>query len=194
MSVSFIFATNNQHKVEELNSVIGSDIHILSLREAGIVIDIPEPWSTLQENAREKALTIYNLTNQACFSEDSGLEVASLGGEPGVHSARYAGKGADAAANMNKLLIALKGEQDRRARFRTVIALCEEGEVTYFEGCCDGIILEKTTGNSGFGYDPIFVPDGGDGRSFGEMTLSEKNYFSHRRKAVDKLIAHLTGR
>jgi XTP/dITP diphosphohydrolase len=175
---TLIFATNNQHKVEE------------TLKEAGINIDIPEPHSTLEENATEKSRTIYSLTHKDCFSEDTGLEVATLNREPGVKSARYAGENRSDDANIQKLLSNLLNENNRRAQFRTVISLIRGGEEHQFEGICEGTITKEQRGEKGFGYDPIFIPDGSE-RTFAEMTTEEKNKYSHRKKATEKLIAFL---
>jgi XTP/dITP diphosphohydrolase len=185
-----IFATNNAHKVEEIQAAIGNSLEVVSLGQAGIDIDIPEPHDTLEANASEKSGTIHQLTGMNCFSEDTGLEVEALGGEPGVKSARYAGGDRAFAANIEKLLHKLGDNPDRRARFRTVISLILDGREHFFEGVCEGSILTAPTGAGGFGYDPIFAPDG-DSRSFAQMTLDEKGFYSHRRKAADKLIAFL---
>lgn len=185
-----IFATNNQHKVEEIRAVLPPDFTIKTLKEAGIDIDIPEPHDTLQENAREKAGTIYQLTGMDCFSEDTGLEVFSLNGEPGVKSARYAGEDKSFQKNIDKLLDKLKGTEDRTAQFRTVVCLIIGGNEHFFEGTCKGRILAAQKGTEGFGYDPVFVPDGAD-KTFAEMSLEEKNAFSHRRKAIDGLVLFL---
>ncbi|RYY90289.1 MAG: RdgB/HAM1 family non-canonical purine NTP pyrophosphatase [Chitinophagaceae bacterium] len=190
--MELIFATNNAHKVDELRAVLPEGFAIRSLREAGIDQDIPEPHDTLEANAREKAGVIHRLTGGDCFSEDTGLEVSALGGAPGVKSARYAGEDRSPAANTEKLLRELQGHPDRSARFRTIICLCLEGTYHEFEGICTGTISESPSGSGGFGYDPVFIPDGGDGRPFAEMTLAEKGRFSHRRKALDKLVAFLT--
>ncbi len=187
---SIIFATNNQNKVDEIRKSIDNSISICTLTEAGIDIDIPEPHDTLEENALEKAVTIQRLTNQNCFSEDTGLEVAALDNEPGVKSARYAGEEADSEKNIKKLLQNLGGNTNRKAQFRTIICLIYNKETYYFEGICKGNILYSKKGNSGFGYDAIFVPDGSS-KSFGEMDINEKNQFSHRKKAVQKLINFL---
>ncbi|GAA4326854.1 RdgB/HAM1 family non-canonical purine NTP pyrophosphatase [Flaviaesturariibacter amylovorans] len=189
--MELIFATNNAHKVDELRAVLPPGFGIRSLREAGIDQDIPEPHDTLEANALEKAQVIAARTGGDCFSEDTGLEVAALNGAPGVHSARYAGEDRAPTANMDKLLRALAGKPDRSARFRTIICLCLRGSVHYFEGICPGTITTAPSGSGGFGYDPVFIPDGGDGRSFAEMSFTEKGRFSHRRKAVDKLVAFL---
>lgn len=186
-----IFATNNQNKVEEIKSVIGDMFQVISLKEAGIDIDIPEPHDTLEENAGEKSRTIYRLTGEDCFSEDTGLETEALNGEPGVKSARYAGEGKDANDNIEKLLLALKGIENRKARFRTVISLIIDGNEQLFSGVCEGRICHEPKGKKGFGYDSIFIPDG-DTRTFGEMGLEDKNKFSHRKKATNKLITFLS--
>lgn len=188
--MQLIFASNNANKVQEIQQILPAGITLISLKAAGILIDIPEPHDTLEANAREKSTTIYRLTGQNCFSEDTGLEVAALGGEPGVRSARYAGDAADPAANTAKLLAGLSKISDRRARFRTVISLILAGTEYQFEGICTGHITNFPQGSNGFGYDPVFIPDGAT-RSFGEMTMEEKKKFSHRRKATDLLVSFL---
>ncbi len=185
-----LFATNNAHKVAEIKKVVGAKLRITSLREAGITVDIPEPHPTLEANAREKSTTLYRLTGQNCIGEDTGLEVAALQGEPGVKSARYAGEGRNFAENIDKLLKKLKGNPDRTARFRTVISLIWNGKEYQFTGICTGKITEIPRGEKGFGYDGVFVPEGSQ-KTFAEMELSEKNLFSHRRKATDQLLAFL---
>ncbi|MBC7534912.1 MAG: RdgB/HAM1 family non-canonical purine NTP pyrophosphatase [Ferruginibacter sp.] len=187
---SLIFATNNKNKVAEIRSVLDDGFEVISLKEAGIDIDIPEPHATLEENALEKSKTIYGLTGKDCFSEDTGLEVSILNGEPGVRSARYAGDENNFKANISKLLENLKGKENRQAQFRTVISLILSGNEYQFEGICKGNIIENETGMGGFGYDAIFVPEGSE-RSFGEMTMEEKNMYSHRKKATVKLIEFL---
>ncbi|QEC67369.1 RdgB/HAM1 family non-canonical purine NTP pyrophosphatase [Panacibacter ginsenosidivorans] len=187
---TLIFATNNQHKVDEIKTVIGNKLHIITMKEAGIEIDIPEPHDTLEANATEKSSTIHRLTKRNCFSEDTGLEVEALNGEPGVKSARYAGDGRNFQANIDKLLFKLEGKNNRKARFRTVISLIWNKMEYLFEGVCDGSIIEDQKGNQGFGYDPVFIPDGAE-KTFGEMSREEKNKYSHRRKATDKLITFL---
>jgi XTP/dITP diphosphohydrolase len=191
MKTTLIFATNNQHKVDEIRSVIGDQFEIITLQEAGIDIDIPEPHDTLKANATEKSQTIHQLTQKNCFSEDTGLEVAALNGEPGVKSARYAGEGRDFQSNIDKLLLNLEGKADRSARFRTVISLILNDTEYFFEGICEGQILTEQSGSKGFGYDPVFMPTGGD-KSFADMSMEEKNVFSHRQKAVTKLLNFLT--
>jgi len=189
--VKLIFATNNPHKLEEFRMAIGSRVKIISLSEAGIRKEIPEPYLTLKENAREKAQTIHRLSGgENCFSEDTGLEVDALGGEPGVNSARYAGEPVSYTLNTAKLLRALGDAHNRRARFITVICLILQGQEYFFEGRCEGQILRAPAGTEGFGYDPVFVPDGSQ-KTFAEMSPEEKNIFSHRRKAGDGLIAFL---
>lgn len=185
-----IFATNNQHKANEINAILGTAFKVCTLREAGIEIDIPEPHATLEENAREKSSTIYRLTARDCFSEDTGLEVEALGGAPGVKSARYAGEHCNTDDNIEKLLTELANQENRKARFRTVVSLIENGIEKQFEGICEGAIDWKKNGEQGFGYDPIFIPSGAT-NSFATMSIDEKNKYSHRKKAVEKLIAYL---
>lgn len=188
--MKLIFATNNQHKVEEIRSIIGSAFNIITLNEAGIAIDIPEPHDTLEANATEKSTVIYQMTGINCFSEDTGLEVKALNNEPGVKSARYAGDDRSFDANIDKLLSNLAGKSDRSARFRAVISLLIDGKENLFEGICKGKIIEERRGNKGFGYDPVFIPVGSD-KTFGEMDMEEKTKYSHRAKATEKLVAFL---
>ena len=188
---TIIFATNNENKVSEVRSILKDKFRILSLKEAGIDIDIPEPYDSLEENAREKAKAIFELSDKNCFSEDTGLEVESLGGEPGVKSARYAGEEKSFDKNIEKLLKKLEGVVNRKAKFRTVISLIIDSKETLFEGICEGTIGYNKRGEGGFGYDPIFLPDGSI-HTFDEMKMEEKNQFSHRKKATDKLIAYLS--
>jgi XTP/dITP diphosphohydrolase len=185
-----IFATNNTHKTDEIRALLPNDFSVITLKEAGIVGDIPEPHDTLQDNAAEKARTVYALTHNNCFSDDTGLEVYALNNEPGVHSARYAGEGRSFEQNIDKLLQKMETVQDRSARFRAVICLILHGEEHYFEGICKGKILTERKGKEGFGYDPVFVPEGSD-KSFAEMSMEEKNTYSHRGKAVAALVAFL---
>lgn len=191
MKTTLIFATNNQHKVDEIRSVIGDRFEIITLKEAGIDIEIPEPHDTLEANATEKSRTIHLLTKQNCFSEDTGLEVDALNGEPGVKSARYAGDGRDFQKNIDLLLYNLEGKTNRNARFRTVISLILNDQEYFFEGICEGQIMKEQSGSGGFGYDPVFIPTGGK-KSFAEMSMEEKNKFSHRQKAVTRLLSFLT--
>jgi XTP/dITP diphosphohydrolase len=188
---NLIFATNNQHTVDEIRTVIGSYFTIQTLQEAGIDIDIPEPYNTLEENASTKSKTIFELTKENCFSEDTGLEVEALNGEPGVKSARYAGEGRNFQDNIDKLLLNLNNQTNRKARFRTVISLILNQQEYLFEGICEGNIITEQKGLSGFGYDPIFIPLGSD-KTFAEMTMQEKNVFSHRKKATQQLIDFLS--
>jgi XTP/dITP diphosphohydrolase len=192
---TLLFATNNKNKVAEIQSLVGPDFKIITLSEAGIDIDIPELHDSLQENALEKASTIFSLTQQNCFSEDTGLEINALKGAPGVKSARYAGEVRDFQANIDKVLLNLNGIENRTAQFRTVICLLwkhanNELHTYYFEGICKGHIAHTMQGEKGFGYDPIFIPEGSD-HSFAEMKMEEKNEFSHRQKAVTKLFEFL---
>ncbi len=187
---TLIFATNNEHKVSEIQSLLPKDINVLTLLQAGINIDIPEPYDTLQENANTKAKTIFEITKQNCFSEDTGLEIDALNGAPGVHSARYAGADRNFNANIEKVLANLKNNENRKAQFRTVICLIWNEKEYYFEGICRGQIAEQNSGTAGFGYDPIFIPEGAT-KSFATMTMDEKNTYSHRQKAVSQLFSFL---
>ena len=187
---TLVFATNNQHKVDEIQSLVGNDFKIIPLKEAGITIDIPEPHDTLKDNAAEKARTIHQLTQKNCFSEDTGLEIDFLHGAPGVKSARYAGEDRDFQANIDKVLHELNNSTQRTAQFRTVICLIWENKEYYFEGICKGAITTEMNGEKGFGYDPIFIPTGST-KSFAAMTMDEKNSFSHRQKAVTQLFSFL---
>jgi len=188
---SLIFATNNPNKVAEIKKVVGTHFNIITLREAGIDIDIPEPHDTLAANAVEKSSTIHRLTQQNCFSEDTGLEVEALNGQPGVLSARYAGANATSTENIHKLLRELGNNTHRKARFRTVISLILNQQTYFFEGICNGTITTELSGEDGFGYDPIFIPDGST-KTFAQMTMEEKNKYSHRKKATAQLIQFLT--
>lgn len=188
---NLIFATNNQNKVQEVRAVLGELFNIITLKEAGIDIDIPEPHDTLEANATEKSKTIFEITKQNCFSEDTGLEVEALNGEPGVKSARYAGEDRSFDDNIEKLLSKLQPFENKAARFRTVISLILDEKEYFFEGICPGKIISERRGTNGFGYDPVFVPDGSD-KTFAEMDMEGKNKFSHRKKAMEKLINFLT--
>lgn len=185
-----IFASNNKHKADEIRAVLGSQFDIITLKEAGIEIDIPEPHETLQENAREKSMVIHRLTGMDCFSEDTGLEVDALNGAPGVRSARYAGEHANAVDNMQKLLTAMKGIDNRKARFRTVISLVLNSQEYFFEGECEGTITDQAAGTAGFGYDPVFMPAQHD-QTFAELGIEVKSAISHRKKAIEKMTAFL---
>ena len=190
MPKKIIFASNNQHKADEIRRILSSDYEIITLKQAGIDIDIPEPHDTFQKNADEKSSTIYNMLKTDCFAEDSGLEVESLNGLPGVYSARYAGEHGNDSANMEKLLNDLKSSLDRTAQFKTVVSLMLDGEVYNFVGTCSGSIATEPRGNNGFGYDPIFIPIGYD-KTFAELNSDEKNAMSHRKKAVTAMIDFL---
>ncbi len=184
--MTLIFATNNNHKVQEIRNALDNSFEIISLKEAGIFQDIPEPHDTLEANATEKSRTIFNLKQMDCFGEDTGLEVEALHGEPGVKSARYADNEPEFADNIGKLLDKMKDQVNRNARFRTVISLIINGEEQQFEGICRGVITHERTGSGGFGYDPVFTPEGAT-QTFGEMTMEEKKQYSHRAKALAKL-------
>ena len=188
--MNIIFATNNAHKLSEVQAVLGEGFTLVTPRQCGITEEIPEEQETLEGNASQKAHYLYERTGQDCFADDTGLEVAALGGAPGVHSARYATDGHDFAANNRLLLRNLEGKSDRRARFRTVISLIFNGEEHLFEGVVEGRIIDHEAGHEGFGYDPLFIPDGCE-RTFAEMSPEEKNAVSHRGRAVRKLAAYL---
>ncbi len=186
---NLIFATNNQHKLEEVKAITGDLLCIKSLKEVGITIDIPEPHDTLEKNATEKSSVIYRLTHKDCFSEDTGLEVDELNGEPGVISARYAHE-TSFNNNIDRLLFHLDNKANRQAQFKTVISLMFKGQEYKFEGICKGIIIAQRRGEKGLGYDAVFVP-AGSVKTFAEMDMKEKQIYSHRGKAVEKLIAFL---
>lgn len=188
-----IFATNNKHKLQEVRQMLDGIVVVESLAEVGLEGDIPETADTLQGNALQKAQWVYERTGRDCFADDTGLEVEALGGAPGVYSARYAGEHCTFDDNINKLLAALDGETNRRADFRTVICLMENGVPRYFEGRVDGVILTERYGKEGFGYDPIFMPDR-FALSFAEMPLDVKNQISHRGLATKKLVEYLRQR
>lgn len=185
-----IFATNNANKVAEVKSVLNNEFEVLSLSEAGILIDIPEPYNTIEENAYEKARVIFEMIHEDCFAEDTGLEVAAINGEPGVKSARYAGDKKSNEDNIDKLLNKLMGIRHPEARFKTVISAIVGGEVHNFEGICKGKIIKERRGEGGFGYDAIFIPEGAQ-KTFAEMSMEEKNQYSHRKKAMNLLIQFL---
>lgn len=187
-----VFATNNSHKLQEVRDILGDRVEVLSLKDIGCFDDIPETADTLQGNALIKARYIYEKYGIDCFADDTGLEVEALGGAPGIYSARYAGDGHDSEANMNKLLHNLTGEKNRNAQFRTVIALIIDGEEMLFEGIVKGRITEEKSGDSGFGYDPIFVPEGFS-ESFAQMGNETKNSISHRYRATEKLSEYIKG-
>ncbi|AHF15319.1 deoxyribonucleoside-triphosphatase [Niabella soli DSM 19437] len=188
--MTLIFATNNENKVREIRQALPEAFEIISLKEAGILKDIPEPFDTLEENATEKSTVIHKMTGKNCFSEDSGLMVTALDGAPGVKSARFADGEPEYASNTDKLLHLLKDTQQRTAHFKTVISLIINAKELQFEGICTGRIATEAQGTNGFGYDPVFIPDGSD-KTFGQMSLEEKQEFSHRKKAVKKLVVYL---
>ncbi len=192
--MKIVFATNNPHKLDEMRGILGLGVEVLSLADIGCHDDIAETANTLEGNAILKARHVATHYHTDCFADDTGLEVDALGGEPGVLSARYAGgQGHDSEANMRKLLARLGQNADRRARFRTVIALarsCEEADFTLFEGTVEGTITAAPRGNCGFGYDPVFVPEGHD-KTFAELGEAVKNSISHRARAAAKLARHL---
>ena len=188
--MKIVFATNNAHKLDEVRQVVGEEFEIVSLRECGIVEDIPENEPTLEGNALAKARYIYERTGFNCFADDTGLEVDALGGEPGVRSARYATDGHDDEANKRLLLERLQGEENRAAQFRTAVALILGGKEYLFEGIVRGDIATEQHGEGGFGYDPLFFPEGGD-LTFAQMSSEEKNAISHRGRAVRKLAEFL---
>ena len=185
-----IFATNNAHKLGEVQALLGDDFELVTLRECSITEDIPETAETLEGNALQKARYVYSKTGLDCFADDTGLEVDALGGAPGVHSARYATDGHDFAANNRLLLKNLEGAQERTARFRTVIALILDGVEYTFEGRVEGVIATEESGSEGFGYDPLFVPSG-EIITFAQMSAEAKNAISHRGRAVAELVKFL---
>ena len=191
MKKRLVFATNNAHKLEEIIAILGNSIEILSLADIHCHADIPETADTLEGNARQKSRYVYEHYGLDCFADDTGLEVESLGGAPGVYSARYAdGQGHDSQANMNKLLKEMEEKNDRKAQFRTIISLIEKGEERQFEGIVKGQITREKRGESGFGYDPIFQPDGYE-TTFAELGSDIKNRISHRARAVAALCDYL---
>ena len=191
--MKIVFATNNAHKLREVQQTVGDKFEIVSLRECGVVEDIPENEPTLEGNALAKARYIYSRTGLSCFADDTGLEVDALGGEPGVRSARYATDGHDDEANKRLLLERMEGKGNRGAQFRTAMALILDGEEYLFEGVVRGEILTQECGDGGFGYDPLFAPEGRS-ESFAEMSAEEKNAISHRGRAVRKLAEFLNNK
>ncbi len=188
-----VFATNNAHKLEEIRQIIPEHYEVRSLNDIGCDVDIPETGTTLEANAAQKSHYIWENYAINCFADDTGLEIEALNNEPGVYSARYAGEERSALANMKKVLDLMEHQSNREARFRTVISLILDGVEHQFEGVVKGTISTQMTGMEGFGYDPIFVPDGYS-RSFAEMSSAEKNQVSHRGRAVEKLIHFLQNR
>jgi XTP/dITP diphosphohydrolase len=192
MKSKLVFATNNKHKLMEIRKIIPPRIEILSLEDIACFEDIPETAETLEGNAGLKSGFTYLYYQKDCFADDTGLEVDALGGKPGVHSARYAGEDGNAEKNIEKLLRELGDVTNRKARFRTVISLIMGGNEEFFEGIVEGQIIHEKRGSEGFGYDPVFLPDGYD-QTFAEMPLDLKNSISHRGRAIRKLIDHLSG-
>ena len=192
MKKKLVVATNNAHKLEEIAAILSDEMELLSLKDINCHADIPETADTLEGNARQKAMYIYENYGMDCFADDTGLEVDALNGAPGVFSARYAGDGHDSEANMQKLLKELKGNENRKAQFRTAICLIMEGKEYLFEGIVRGAIIEEKRGGAGFGYDPIFVPEGYE-QTFAELGNDIKNTISHRARAVEKLCKFLKG-
>lgn len=190
MDMKLVFATNNQHKLKELQAILGNRFQLLSLKDIGCDEEIPEEQPTLEGNASQKSHFIYEKYGYSCFADDTGLEIEGLDGEPGVYSARYAGEEKNANANMDKVLNKMTKIKNRNARFRTVISLIIDGNEIQFEGIVDGEILMEKRGDSGFGYDPIFRPQGFQ-QTFAEMNLTDKNKISHRGRAVEKLVQYL---
>ena len=188
--MKLVFATNNKHKLQEVRDIVGDRVEVLSLADIGCYDDIPETADTLQGNALIKARHIYEKYGFDCFADDTGLEVEALDGAPGVYSARYAGEECDSEANMRKLLENLTGKTNRNAQFRTVIALIINGEEMLFNGIVKGVIATEKNGDSGFGYDPIFVPEG-HSASFAQMSSEMKNSMSHRFRATQQLSDYL---
>lgn len=185
--MKIVFATNNAHKLSEVKAVLGEGFELVTLREVGITEDIPETGATLEENASQKARYVYDRTGLDCFADDTGLEVEALDGRPGVRSARYAGEGHDFKANNRKLIAELEGKDNRSARFRTVISLIRGGVEQQVEGIVRGVIATEESGTEGFGYDPLFIPEGSN-VTFAEMSAEAKNAISHRGRAVAALV------
>lgn len=189
---SLVFATNNQHKLDEVQQMVAEHFELKSLKDIGCYADIPETGVTFRENASQKSRYIFEHFNMNCFADDSGLEVDALNGEPGVYSAHYSGS-RDSAVNLNLVLENLGDNTNRSARFRCVISLILDGEEHFFEGIVEGSITAQPSGETGFGYDPIFQPEGYS-KTFAEMTAEEKNMISHRGRAIAKLVEFLTGK
>jgi len=191
MYMELIFATNNGNKIREIRNILGDSFTLLSLDDIKMKEDIPENEPTIEGNALYKARYVYDAVRKNVFADDTGLEIESLGGLPGVNSARFAGENKDSAANIDKVLAMLGPAENRKARFRTVIALIFNGREYLFEGVVSGTIIKDKRGNEGFGYDPVFIPEGRD-RTFAEMDLDEKNTISHRARAFEKLRSFLS--
>ncbi|HQW85753.1 MAG TPA: RdgB/HAM1 family non-canonical purine NTP pyrophosphatase [Flavobacteriales bacterium] len=191
--MKLVLCTRNPGKVAELATLLPPTFHVIGPDEVGVVEELPETGDTLEANAEQKARWVHDRCGLPCIADDSGLEVDALGGAPGVHSAHYAGEARDPGANMRKLLRALEGHGDRTARFRTVIAFVEDGRAQLFHGVVKGRILSAPRGTAGFGYDPLFAPEGEE-RSFAEMTTEKKNRISHRARAMAALLEHVRTR
>jgi XTP/dITP diphosphohydrolase len=189
--MKLVFATNNPHKLQEINQLLDDSIELLSLSDINCFEEIPENQETIEGNAAEKSFYIWNKYGINCFADDTGLEIEALNGEPGVYSARYAGEEKSPEKNMDLVLQKLSEIKNRKARFKTVISLVMDGKETQFEGIVNGRILEEKRGKTGFGYDPIFQPEESH-LSFAEMSMDEKNKISHRGRAVQKLVDYLT--
>lgn len=188
-AMKICFATNNANKLKEISQILGEAFEILSLKDIGCLEELPETHETLEENSHEKAEYVYNRYEIPVFADDTGLEVAALNGEPGVHSAHYSGS-RDAEKNMQKLLTAMAGKEDRNAAFRTIITFIDPTGTYAFEGSVSGQITHAQKGDEGFGYDPVFIPEGYD-QTFAELPASEKNAISHRKRAIEKLVDFL---
>jgi XTP/dITP diphosphohydrolase len=185
-----VFATNNQHKLKEIRSILKDRFEILSLKDIGCFDELPETSATLAGNALQKANYVYRKFGMSCFADDTGLEIDAIGGRPGVYSARFAGLNSSYRENVEKVLNEMKGMDNRKAKFKTVIAYISDGEQKCFEGIIEGVITKEPKGNEGFGYDPVFLPEGST-RTFAEMSEEEKNKISHRGRALIKLISFL---
>jgi XTP/dITP diphosphohydrolase len=190
--MNIVFATNNEFKLKEINHILGDSFELLSLKDINIEEDIPENEPTLEGNAMFKARYIYSKVNGNVFADDTGLEIEALNGAPGVHSARFAGDNKNSDANIEKVQLLLGPVKNRKARFRTVIALILDGKEFLFDGIVNGEIIKERRGREGFGYDPVFIPDGSS-HTFAEMNLDEKNIISHRARAFEKLRKFLSG-
>lgn len=188
--MKLIFATSNDHKLKEVLSMLPEGVEVVGMKEMGFTDDLPETQDTIEGNSLQKAEHLANILKGACFAEDTGLEVYALNGEPGVYSARYAGEKATFEDNVNKLLANMQGKADRRARFKTVITYFKEGKSVQFTGITEGYITEERSGDKGFGYDPVFIPDGAD-KTYAEMELVEKNRYSHRKKSFEGFANYL---
>lgn len=188
--MKLIFATSNEHKLAEIRSMLPDGIEITGMKEAGFTGELPETQNTIEGNSLQKAEFLANALNTDCFAEDTGLEVDALNGEPGVYSARYAGKHATYDDNVNKLLKTLEGKTNRKARFKTVITYFSQGQAVQFTGITHGVISLNKRGINGFGYDPVFIPEGSN-KTYAEMTLTEKNQYSHRKKSFEQFANYL---